>query len=225
MIDALLAAGWIAALAVALGALVLLRRLGVASTYLRDLMHVGAGAWVIGWPLWESDAAPIAIAVAGAAATAAVPAAARRLRAAARVRDSMSGGDERFSGLVVYATAFAVGTVLARTVSPVPAGAALLALSLGDGLGGLVGRRFGRLRFRVPGGKEKSFEGSATVAIAAAAGAALASFVLGRPLGAGAILAAGGVAALVEAHAPRGTDNAFVPAAVFALLTLLEVMS
>jgi dolichol kinase len=102
---------------------------------------------------------------------------------------------------------------------PAAAGA-LLALALGDGVGGAVGRRFGRRVLRVPFGKPKSWEGAAAVTAFAAAGVWLALRWYGAPAGVVLVAGAGVVAGIAEALAPRATDNLLVPAAVFAWLRL-----
>lgn len=221
MTDLGLALGWAGILAGALAGLVGLRWLGLPSTYARDLLHVGAGLWVLGWPLWRGSVAPVALTALALAGTSAVPLARRRSRAAARIHDTVTGGDERWTGIVLYTASFAAMTAIGLGGAPLPAGGALLALALGDGIGGAIGRRFGRLRFRAPGGKPKTAEGSLAVALGAAAGALAASAALSAPLSLTAALAVGAVAAAAEALAPRGTDNAIVPAAAFLTLLLL----
>lgn len=220
--DLLIAAAWSALLAAGLTGAALIHRLGLATTYTRDLLHVGAGVWVIGWPAWQSPALPIAITAATALAIAALPFARHRSRAAARLHAAVTGGDERWGGLVLYTAAYALLTAVGLAgARPLPAAAALLALSLGDGVGGAFGRRFGRVHYRAPGGKQKSLEGSAMVAVMATAGAALAAAALAAPLPLALAALAGAVAALAEALAPRGTDNLVVPAAVWLTLTAL----
>lgn len=211
---------WLGILAAGLLVCVALRRAGLATTYVRDLLHVGAGVWVFGLRLWHGSLAPLAITAAAPLALAAVPWAAARARPLARFRDAVSDGDERFSGLVLYAASFAIFTALARLDRPVPAAAALLALALGDGLGGLVGRRFGRTRFRVPGAKQKSLEGSAAVALFAAVAIVVVARWHGAGVGAPAVVVAALAAAVVEAIAPRASDNVLLPAAVWGALRL-----
>jgi dolichol kinase len=215
--DAALGGLWLVVLLVGLGIAVALRRAGLASTYVRDLVHVGAGVWVLGWPLWRGALVPVAIPA--AATVGAVLASRARRGLLARVRGAMTGRDERWSGVALYVASYAAFTALGFGVSPFPAGGALLALSLGDGIGGAVGRKYGRTLFAAPGGKTKSLEGTATVAAMSAVGVALAALALGAPLRAGVVAGAGVVAAIAEAIAPRGTDNAVLPAAVWILLT------
>jgi len=220
MTDLAFGATWLAILACGLAACIALHALGLASTYVRDLLHVGAGVWVLGWPGWHGAAIPIAIAATAFVATLVVPLAASRLRIAARLVHSVTGGDERWTGLVHYTLAFAVFTGFGLLVDPFPAAAGLLALSLGDGLGGAAGRAFGRHYFHAPQGKRKSFEGSFVVGFAACAGVVIAAAVVHRDVDGQLVIALGGVAAFAEALSPRGTDNLLVPAFVWAAATL-----
>jgi dolichol kinase len=222
MIDVALLTAWLGLLGAAAAFCIAARRAGAEATYLRDVIHVGAGVWVLGWPLWRDPLAPIGLALAGAAATFAVPQLAGRAAVLGRLRDSISDGSERWSGVRLYGISFAAGTVLGFAVAPLPAAAALLALALGDGLGGLIGRRYGRHGFATPGAKRKTFEGTAAVAIFSAAGVALAMLRFGAPVAALPVLVASAAAALAEALAPEGTDNLFVPASVWLVLTALQ---
>jgi phytol kinase len=142
---------------------------------------------------------------------------------AEKVQHSVSGDDERWSGLVLYALAAAALTVAGVFIAPFPAAAGLLALALGDGLGGAVGRRWGRHRFRLPWGKEKSLEGSLGVALLSAAGIALAGCRFGLAPRTLAVLAGALAAAAAEALAPRATDNIAVPVAVWSVLMPMEL--
>jgi dolichol kinase len=210
--DAALLLGWAVVLGAGLAAVTSLHGLGLARTHARDLLHVGAGIWVLGWPLWSGPAVPTAVVIAVAAAVAVAPRARGRVPAVAAFVRAVSDDDERYSGLVAYTSAYAALTPLAW-IGPMPAaGAALLALSWGDGIGGAVGRRWGRITYRAPGAKRKSLEGSVVGGLAAAAGGAAVGLAA-API---ALMAA--VAALSEAAAPRGTDNAIVPAAVWLAL-------
>jgi phytol kinase len=208
---------WLAVLAGGIGGCVLAHRLGLASTYARDLLHVGTGIWVLGWPLWNGRIAPLALVTSAALATAAVPLIARRSRAADKLKQTFASGDERWSGVVLYTSAYALFSAIGLLGSAFPAGAALLSLSLGDGIGGAVGRRFGRHRYQALGAKAKSWEGSATVAVASVAAVALAGWRFDASLNLPVITGLGLAAALAEALSPRGTDNLIVPAVVWAL--------
>jgi dolichol kinase len=221
MTDLELSGLWLAVLVCGLGGAIAIHMLGVASTYVRDVLHVGAGVWVLGWPHWQGRALPIAITIAVAAATAGVPLLAGHNRWVARLVRAVTNDDEHWFGLSLYTLAFAALTAAGLAHEPVPAAAGLLALSLGDGLGGAFGRRFGQHGFRAPGGKRKSFEGAVVVALGAATGAAIAAHLFGQPIAAGAIVLLGIIAAVVEALAPRGTDNLLVPAAVWLAAVLV----
>ena len=75
---------WLCVLAGGLAFCVGLRRAGLATTYVRDLLHIGAGVWAFGLRLWHGARAPIAITLAAVLALALVPRVAPRLRALAR---------------------------------------------------------------------------------------------------------------------------------------------
>ncbi len=220
MSDLAWAAVWFGVTGAGLATCVGLKALGLATTYVRDLLHVGAGIWIAGWLAWDHPTIPIVIACIAVVVVGLVPTIAERVPIAARLRDAVSGGDERWDGLVHYTASYAVLTAIGLTIAPFAAAAGLLALSLGDGIGGAVGRRFGRLRYRTMG-KTKSLEGSLAVAVAASAGVALAAGAFDHAIAVPAVLALGALAAVAEGLAPRGTDNLLVPAAVATAAGLL----
>jgi dolichol kinase len=219
--DLAFAGMWLGVLAAALAGCIVLHGLGLASTYVRDLLHVGAGVWILGWPHWHRGALPIAIVALVALATTVLPIIAGKSRIAARVVHSVTNGDEHWTGLVHYTVMYALLTTIAQVSDPLPAAAALLALSLGDGIGGAVGRTLGRHHYQLPDAKQKSLEGSFAVFVAASAGVAIAAHVLGRDVGILAVLGLGAIASLSEAFAPRGTDNLLIPIAVWTAATLV----
>lgn len=229
MTDPGLAAIWMAVLAGGVGATVLARRLGLPSTHARDLLHVGAGVWVLGWPWWDGTLAPLALVGGAVVAVALVPVLARRSRAVDRFRRSVVGGDEVYGGLVVYSVSFAVMTGLGLAgipwlglaPHPFPAAAALWALALGDGLGGLVGRRYGWLSYATRWGKRKTVVGSVAVAVFAGLGAWAAAAWLGAAVPAWQFPVLGAAAAAAEGLAPRSSDNLVVPVVVFAVAVAL----
>ncbi len=215
MTDAHQAALWLMLLALGLLFCVVIHRLGVPATHIRDLLHVGAGVWPLGWPFWHRAEVPICIAVGATAGLALVPLLAPRWRAVRRLQQSVCGEDERWSGLVLYAASFALLTGAGLFRGPFPAAAALFALALGDGIGGAAGRRFGRHFFSAPGGKRKSLEGSSVVAGLSMIGALLAGCYFRVEVSAVAIALVGLAAAIAEAAAPRAMDNLLVPASVY----------
>jgi dolichol kinase len=219
--DAVQAILWVALLAAGLGACVVFRKWGVPATYVRDALHIGGASWVFGWPAWDGWLVPSAITWVAAVATGSVPLLASRFSAAAAFRDSVSGGDEGWTGLVLYTIAFAALTPVGLRGEPFPSAAGLAALCLGDGIGGAVGRRFGRRSFAIPGAKRKSLEGVLAVALSSTLGIAAVGAWLERPVGVATCALLGVVAAAAEALSPRGSDNALVPASVFAVALAL----
>lgn len=220
MSDLVAAVVWLCVLAGGIGSCLLLHRLGLRSTYVRDVLHIGVGVWVLGWPWWKGFTAPALILGLVLALTWAMPRLAEQSSWAALLVESLASGDERWNGLVLYVVAYAVLTLAGLCLGGFAAGAALLSLSLGDGIGGAVGRRFGRHRYRVPGGKEKTVEGSLAVAVAAAAGVAIAAWRFGAHPGAAHVAGLAAIAAMAEALSPRGSDNVVVPAAVWSAARL-----
>lgn len=221
MTDLLQLAAWGGIFVVGIAGCVVIRALGLAATYVRDLLHVGASIWILGWPYWHGAALPVALVTAVALATAALPVLARRDGLPAMVVKSVTSGDETWTGLVHYTAMYAVFTAVGLLVDPFPAAAALTALSLGDGIGGAVGRNFGRHHFQLRGAKRKSIEGSLAVLLAATAGAALVAHLFGRDVDALSLVVLGCVAALAEAVAPRSTDNLLIPIAVWLAATFV----
>lgn len=213
---------WLAILGTGIAGCVVLRALGVAATYVRDLLHIGAGVWILGWPFWHGDVViPSAIVAVVAITTAVLPLVADRNRAAARIVRSVTSSDEHWIGLVHYTASYALFTALGLSLAPFAAAVALWSLSLGDGIGGVIGRAWGAHRFRVRGAKQKSFEGSLAVFVAATAGALAARFMFDVDVSLVKLVWLGLVAAVAEALAPRGTDNLLIPIAVFTAAVLV----
>jgi len=221
--DGLLVLFWSAVFVGGLGACLWLSARGLPRTYVRDVLHVGAGMWPLGWKAWQSPWPPVLVALTGFGLLVAVPLLGRRITAARALERTVSGEDEAWSGLVLYGLSAAGLTAVAFFgQAAFPAAAGLLALALGDGIGGLVGRRWGKHRYRVPWAKTKSVEGSLTVALLAALGTVMAGLLFGVPLSASRVLGAGLAAAVAEAVAPRATDNLLVPLAVWLVTGGLE---
>jgi phytol kinase len=132
---------------------------------------------------------------------------------------SVSGAGNEF-GLVYYCVAFLVLAFLFWD-RPVIVAVGMLPLAYGDGMGAVIGRKFGTHQYRLL--DKKTVEGSLAVfgatAIAVLAGLAF----YGMPLinAAWMSLAIGAITAMVEAIAPYGLDNLAIPAsAVIAFLLL-----
>jgi dolichol kinase len=218
MTDLLLFGAWLLVLALALSGLAWAHRRGADAHLLRDALHIGAGIWVFGWGAWNSAAPPLAIVGLAFAGAALVPSLASHHPKIDRFRKSVVADDERWAGIVLYVGSFALFTAIGVLVTPFAAAAALLALSLGDGIGGLVGRTIGRLEYVAWGAKKKSLEGSLAVAVAAALGVFAAAVAFDVEINPVLVVASGVIAAGVEAISPRSTDNALLPAAVWIFL-------
>jgi phytol kinase len=209
----------------------LLRRaLGVPQQLTRKLVHIGAGMWVFGvlalFDHWQIGVLPFATFIA-----------VNYLLYRFRVLGSMDAGDST-PGTVYFALAITLlFGLLWRPDGPVDhaptAVAGTMALTWGDALAALIGRRWGRHRFRVAG-DQRSWEGSAAMFAASVAtmfivltllpGSPLSP--LAPPLGAGraalGALIGAGAATFAEAVSPRGTDNLTVPLAAAFVVALVS---
>ena len=219
MSDPILALMWMCILVVGVGGVWLLHRYaGLPGTVARDLVHVGAGSWVLGWPAWHGPAVPLGIVAMAVLLVLLVPRLAERVTPLGALQRALASGTERWSGIVLYTVAVAMLTADGLLFSPMPAGAAMLALALGDGLGGAVGLRLGRRRYRVPWGKTKTLEGSIAVAGFSTLGVLFAGTWLHSAVPLSLAVGAGLVASVAEALSPEATDNLLLPAAVWAWL-------
>lgn len=213
--DVALFAGWSVVLAGALFLAFWARGKGVGADLIRDALHVGCGVWVLGWTRWNAPLAPIVMAAIAALIAFLLPLSPNF----SRWKSAISSGNERWAGIALYTTSYAVLTAVAFLISPFAAAAALLALSFGDGIGGFIGRTWGRLRYATLG-KTKTVEGSVAVAVASAFGVGIASCWFDVSLSLATIAAAGILAAFIEAVAPRASDNVLLPAAVWAFFSV-----
>src|SRR5260370_35446452 len=102
------------ALGLGLAGCVQLRRWGVPTTYVRDLLHVGAGVWVLGWPFWHHWIPPAASSAGSGLVIAMGPALARRSPAPATCRHSGAAPYERRLGHAMLNLPRAVHTTRAR---------------------------------------------------------------------------------------------------------------
>jgi phytol kinase len=212
---------------------VIRRSLGYPQEFTRKLVHIGAGMWVFGilglFDTWTIGIIPFATFIGLNYLLWRY-----KLIAAVDAPDSSPG--------TVY---FAIAITLLflafwRAGSPADKGyiaaAGTMAMTWGDALASIVGKRFGRHRYRVAG-STRSYEGSAAMFVASALSMFLTILLVpGSPLGPltpalslGPALLAAVVAALVatlaEAISPAGADNLSVPlvaaAVVFTAVTVL----
>jgi phytol kinase len=214
-----LAASYAYASGLILVAEVLRRALGVPQELTRKLVHIGAGMWVFGvlalFDSWQIGVLPFATFIL-----------VNYLFYRYRVFGAMDAADSP-PGTVYFALAITLLFGLLwrpeGAADRAPAAVAgAMALTWGDALAALVGRRWGRHRYRL-GASGRSWEGSAVMFVASAVAIFLALMLLpgsslsryAPPIGAGralpAALLGAGAAALAEAASPRGTDNLSVP--------------
>ncbi len=206
---------------------------GYPQDFTRKIVHIGAGMWVFGvlalFDTWYIGIIPFASFIA-----------INYVLWRYKVLESMDAPDSS-PGTVYFALSITLlFLVFWRTDSPNDRGyiaaAGTMAMTWGDSMAAIVGRRFGRHRYQVAGGS-RSYEGSAAMLVAATIamfltlalvpGSALGP--LTPPLNTGIALLAAFVGALAatiaEAFSPSGTDNLSVPllagTVVYAVVTTL----
>jgi len=215
--------GLAASYAYASGLLVIgegLRRLfGIQPDLTRKVIHIGAGMWVFGVLLlfnhWEIGIIPFATFIG-----------LNYLFYRYRIIGAMDTKDSS-PGTVYFAVSVTLlFGLLWRPDGPVDSApiavAGVMAMTWGDALAALIGRRFGQHKYQV-GNSVRSWEGSAAMFVTSTAAMFLVLLLLpgsslsplATPLGLGqAILVAlvsATFATLAEAVSPHGTDNISVP--------------
>jgi phytol kinase len=188
----------------------LARRFAWEAEAARKASHVAVGTACLALPWMFADAEPVlalaASACAGLIALRTVPWLRARFGYALHGIGRASYGEFAFVGGVALAFALAHGDKPAYA-------AALLALTFGDAVAALVGRRFGGHPYAV-GRARKSLEGSAAFFVVAL----LACAVFPRAQSAAAVAAFALATTFAEAFASDGFDNAAIPVAgLFAL--------
>ncbi|MDZ8186667.1 MAG: phosphatidate cytidylyltransferase [Nostoc sp. ChiSLP02] len=205
------------------------RLFGVKSDLTRKVIHIGAGMWVFGVLLlfnrWEVGIIPFATFIG-----------LNYLFYRYRVIGAMDSEDSS-PGTVYFAISVTLlFGLLWRPNGPVDsvpiAVAGIMAMTWGDALAALVGRRFGKHQYQV-GNSVRSWEGSAAMFVASTAAIFLVLLLLpgsslsplAIPLGLGwalliAIITAI-IATLAEAVSPHGTDNLSVPLVASAVVWLI----
>ncbi len=210
--------------AIILHGLILLgrRTLILPGELVRKLVHMTTGTLALTFPHLFVHTWPVLV-LAGAASLVVVW---TRLTPAGRVFESLYGfGDSRrLESLGEFYFALAIGLlfVVARA-TPVAYAVPLAAVTYGDAAAAIVGKAWGRHRYRTPAGETKSLEGSAAFLLVAAAAGAAAMALTGRSPAAGALPLAGAtlVMTALEAVSIRGMDNLAVPAGGWLVLVLL----
>jgi phytol kinase len=214
-----LTASYVYAIALLLFGEVLGRLFHVQPNLTRKIIHVGAGMWVFGVLLlfnrWEIGIVPFASFIA-----------VNYLLYRYRIVSAMDTEDSS-PGTVYFA--FSVTLLFALLWRPsgpldsVPiAVAGIMAMTWGDALAALIGRRFGQHKYQV-GNSVRSWEGSVAMFLASTTAIFLVLLLLPgsllSPLAVSygvnkALLAAvvsGALATLAEGVSPHGTDNLSVP--------------
>lgn len=195
------------------------RWIGLPSELTRKLIHIGAGMWVFGvvalFDRWEVGIVPFATFIP-----------INYLLYRYRILGAMDTADSS-PGTVYFAVSVTLlFGLLWRPDGPVDrvpiAIAGVMAMTWGDALAALIGKRIGKHRYRI-GSSERSWEGSAAMFVASAVamfgvlwllpGSSLSP--LAAPFGVQPALLIALVSAvfatLVEAVSPHGTDNLSVP--------------
>ncbi|WP_392530861.1 diacylglycerol/polyprenol kinase family protein [Nostoc sp. C117] len=197
-----------------------LRRLfGVKPDLTRKIIHIGAGMWVFGVLLlfnrWEIGIIPFATFIG-----------LNYLFYRYRIIGAMDTEDSS-PGTVYFAISVTLlFGLLWRPNSPLDnapiAVAGIMAMTWGDALAALIGRRFGEHKYQV-GNSIRSWEGSAVMFVASTAvillvllllpGSSLCPLAKSLSLGHAILtaIATATFATLVEAVSPHGTDNLSVP--------------
>jgi phytol kinase len=187
----------------------------------RKLVHAAMGTIALSFPWMFAESWPVwALAAAAAAMLGAVrlvPPLATRFGSVLGEVDRNSYGDLLFP--LGAATAFELSGADHAAYC-----AAIGVLAFADTAGALVGLRWGRHRYCVPGGL-KSIEGSLAVLVVSFACALVGFSVLGASAVTRGVAVGGGVAlvaALVEGAAGFGLDNFLLPAVVVELMAHLR---
>lgn len=204
---------------------------GYPQDFTRKIVHVGAGMWVFGvlalFDTWYIGIIPFASFIF-----------LNYLFYRYRFLEAMDAADST-PGTVYFAFSITVLFALFwRTDSPQDLGyvaaAGTMAMTWGDAMASIIGRRFGRHRYTIFG-STRSWEGSATMLLASGIamfltlmlvpGSALSPLTMPLPLSVALIAAAVSaiVATIAEALSPSGTDNLSVP--LLAGFTIFLVLS
>jgi phytol kinase len=119
-------------------------------------------------------------------------------------------GDNR--GTVLFPLAFVVLILLLwnQPGGRAALGAGILVLAWGDAAAALIGRRWGRHRYRVGPGW-RSLEGSSAMLLTSTLAIVVMGQIMGAPYSLLLVLAAAGAATLLEAASRWGADNLLVP--------------
>ena len=170
----------------------------------RKVVHVGVAAWALPTALWFHDpwwAAVCPLTFVGLNA----------LSYRFRLMDLIEEEGRGNPGTIYFPLSFAAVIVLLWPLDGRAASVAgLYAMGFGDAAASVIGRRWGRHRYRVGTGT-KSWEGTAAMFLFSFAAILLGVYPLLYQWAVLPALAAAAVATVAEAPARRGTDNLTVP--------------
>ena len=183
-----------------------LRRSGrISFDVSRKIIHVGVGSWIVPTIFlfdhaWAAALPPAVFILLNLAS--------RRLGLVKAMEEE--AGDNR--GTVLFPLAFVILILLLwnQAGGRVALAAGILVLAWGDAAAALIGKRWGRHRYRVGSGW-RSLEGSAAMCIVSILAIVTIGQLAGAPYAPLLVLAAAGAATLLEAASRWGADNLLVP--------------
>lgn len=175
---------------------------GVSSKILRELTHTSMGIWPLLWFLFQTKLVATLVPLIVTIMLAAAP---------KNLQKVFSDKDEKHIGLVFYAFSFTVITYFFWM--KYWGAAAIFSLSFGDGLGGLIGSRYGKLKYKIPWVKVKTIEGSTTIFIIAFLAIIIAQPIYSPSGSIDYIIALVGAVftTIIEAISPYHSDNLTIP--------------
>jgi phytol kinase len=224
-----LAASYAYATGLLVVASVLRRLFGLQPELTRKLIHVGAGMWIFGvlslFKHWQIGIVPFATFIG-----------LNYLLYRYRVLDAMDTADSSPGTMYFALSVTLLFGLLWRPTGPVDrapiAAAGVMAMTWGDALAALIGKRIGQHRYQI-WGSERSWEGSAAMLVASTVAMFLVLYLLPgsslSPLAVpseprqafSAALVGAAFATVAEAVSPHGTDNLSVPLVAAAVVGVM----
>lgn len=187
------------------------------SEWSRKFVHIGVGTFVAFWPFFTTFGWVQALAVTFLG----VIIVSRSLH----IFKGIHSVKRKTLGEVFYPIGIGLSALI--TNNKYIFAAAVLHLSLADGLAAIVGLKYGKKEQYKVGHQTKSFVGTATFC---AVSAAITIWLLHSTAGTGLvvgplIIAIPFITAFVEAVSPYGSDNLFIPLSVICSLQLAQILS
>ncbi len=194
---------------------------GVKTTHVRDFLHIITVLWLFSWKYWHNKLCPIFFVLTIFMIIMITPKLLRQNSYLRKLSKSVSNKDEKWSGVTLYVFSYLLFTFIGFFHSLIPAACALAVLSIGDGVGGLIGSKFGKLKYKIPWSKPKSYLGSTAVFVGSYLAIQMVTWWFNEPLSIASVVIVSAIAAIVEAASPRTSDNLLMPVAVYLALELL----